>query len=110
MKRAWKIGEKQNAQISETNMDYKNKLVLAPMVRVGTLSFRMLAAEYGEEIIDHKLVKCQRRINVASGTTEFVEKGTENVVFSTCEEERNRVVFQLGTSDAIRALKASEIV
>ncbi|KFK22446.1 hypothetical protein AALP_AAs41087U000100, partial [Arabis alpina] len=97
-------------------MDYENKLVLAPMVRVGTLSFRMLAAEYGaditygEEIIDHKLVKCQRRINVASGTTEFVEKGTENVVFSTCEEERNRVVFQLGTSDAIRALKASEIV
>ncbi|KFK22445.1 hypothetical protein AALP_AAs41087U000100, partial [Arabis alpina] len=50
-------------------MDYENKLVLAPMVRVGTLSFRMLAAEYGaditygEEIIDHKLVKCQRRIN-----------------------------------------------
>ncbi|KFK22174.1 hypothetical protein AALP_AAs53183U000100, partial [Arabis alpina] len=31
-------------------MDYKNKLVLAPMVRVGTLSFRMLAAEYGADI------------------------------------------------------------
>ncbi|XP_009149715.2 tRNA-dihydrouridine(20) synthase [NAD(P)+]-like isoform X1 [Brassica rapa] len=97
-------------------MDYRNKLVLAPMVRVGTLSFRMLAAEYGaditygEEIIDHKLVKCQRRINVASGTTEFVEKGTENVVFSTCDEERERVVFQMGTSDAVRALKAAEIV
>ncbi|KAH0922151.1 hypothetical protein HID58_022169 [Brassica napus] len=97
-------------------MEYRNKLVLAPMVRVGTLSFRMLAAEYGaditygEEIIDHKLVKCQRRINVAYGTTEFVEKGTENVVFSTCDEERERVVFQMGTSDAVRALKAAEIV
>ncbi|CAH8384267.1 unnamed protein product [Eruca vesicaria subsp. sativa] len=97
-------------------MDYQNKLVLAPMVRVGTLSFRMLAAEYGaditygEEIIDHKLVKCQRRINIAYGTTEFVEKGTENVVFSTCNEERERVVFQMGTSDAVRALKAAEIV
>ncbi|EFH40210.1 hypothetical protein ARALYDRAFT_917859 [Arabidopsis lyrata subsp. lyrata] len=97
-------------------MDYQNKLVLAPMVRVGTLSFRMLAAEYGaditygEEIIDHKLVKCERRINVAYGTTEFVEKGTDNVVFSTCKEERNRVVFQMGTSDAVRALKAAEIV
>ncbi|CAL9247016.1 unnamed protein product [Arabidopsis halleri] len=99
-----------------TKMDYQNKLVLAPMVRVGTLSFRMLAAEYGaditygEEIIDHKLVKCERRINVSSGTTEFVEKGTDNVVFSTCDEERNRVVFQMGTSDAVRALKAAEIV
>jgi tRNA-dihydrouridine synthase len=54
----------------KTKMDYQNKLVLAPMVRVGTLSFRMLAAEYGaditygEEIIDHKLVKCERRLNV----------------------------------------------
>ncbi|ESQ45575.1 hypothetical protein EUTSA_v10010537mg [Eutrema salsugineum] len=97
-------------------MDYQNKLVLAPMVRVGTLSFRMLAAEYGaditygEEIIDHKLVKCERRSNVAAGTTEFVEKGTDNVVFSTCDEERNRVVFQMGTSNAVRALKAAEIV
>ncbi|XP_006292362.2 tRNA-dihydrouridine(20) synthase [NAD(P)+]-like [Capsella rubella] len=100
----------------KTEMDYQNKLVLAPMVRVGTLSFRMLAAEYGaditygEEIIDHKFVKCERRINVAYGTTEFVEKGMDNVVFSTCEEERNRVVFQMGTSDAVRALKAAEIV
>jgi tRNA-dihydrouridine synthase 2 len=100
----------------KTKMDYQNKLVLAPMVRVGTLSFRMLAAEYGaditygEEIIDHKLVKCERRLNVASGTSEFVEKGTDNVVFSTCDEEKSRVVFQMGTSDAVRALKASEIV
>ena len=39
-----------------------------------------------------------------------MEKGTENVVFSTCDEERERVVFQMGTSDAVRALKAAEIV
>ncbi|XP_020094830.1 tRNA-dihydrouridine(20) synthase [NAD(P)+]-like isoform X2 [Ananas comosus] len=50
-------------------MDYTNKLVLAPMVRVGTLPLRLLAAEYGaditygEEIIDHKLLKCERRLN-----------------------------------------------
>ncbi|GKU94977.1 hypothetical protein SLEP1_g8396 [Rubroshorea leprosula] len=50
-------------------MDYENKLVLAPMVRVGTLPFRLLAAEYGaditygEEIIDHKMLKCERRVN-----------------------------------------------
>lgn len=47
---------------------------------------------------------------VASGTTEFVEKGSESVVFSTCDAERERVVFQMGTSDAVRALKAAEIV
>ncbi|XP_028783936.1 tRNA-dihydrouridine(20) synthase [NAD(P)+]-like isoform X2 [Neltuma alba] len=97
-------------------MEYENKLVLAPMVRVGTLPFRLLAAQYGaditygEEIIDHKLVKCERRFNEIIGSTDFVEKGTQSVVFSTCNEEKDRVVCQLGTSDAVRALKAAQLV
>ncbi|XP_072956307.1 uncharacterized protein [Typha angustifolia] len=97
-------------------MEYENKLVLAPMVRVGTLPFRLLAAEYGaditygEEIIDHKFLKCERRINGFLGTTDFVERGTDSVVFRTCCEERNRVVFQMGTSDAVRALRAAQLV
>jgi hypothetical protein len=44
------------------------------------------------------------------GTTDFLEKGTDNVVFRTCPQERGRVVFQMGTSNAVRALKAAEIV
>ncbi|GJN26920.1 hypothetical protein PR202_gb14887 [Eleusine coracana subsp. coracana] len=94
-------------------MDYRDKLVLAPM---GTLPFRMLAAEYGaditygEEIIDHKFLKCKRVTNESLGTTDFLEKGTDSVVFRTCPEERGRVVFQMGTSNAVRALKAAEIV
>ncbi|KAI3980290.1 hypothetical protein MKX01_001361 [Papaver californicum] len=97
-------------------MDYENKLILAPMVRVGTLPFRLLSADYGaditygEEIIDHKFVKCVRRINESIGSIDFVDKGTENVVFRTCQEERDRVVFQIGTSDAVRALTAAQIV
>ncbi|XP_009365727.2 tRNA-dihydrouridine(20) synthase [NAD(P)+]-like isoform X5 [Pyrus x bretschneideri] len=97
-------------------MEYRNKLVLAPMVRVGTLPFRLLAAEYGaditygEEIIDHKLVKCERRFNEKLGSVDFVERGTGSVVFRTCDAEKNRVVFQIGTSNAVRALKAAEIV
>ncbi|KAL0377972.1 UNVERIFIED_CONTAM: tRNA-dihydrouridine(20) synthase [NAD(P)+]-like [Sesamum radiatum] len=108
-------------------IDYRNKLVLAPMVRVvsavatclrllGTLPFRLLAAEYGaditygEEIIDHKLLKCERRINDVLGTIDVVEKGTDTVVFRTCSEEKNQVVFQMGTSDAVRALRAAQNV
>ncbi|KAK8717393.1 hypothetical protein V6N13_044664 [Hibiscus sabdariffa] len=97
-------------------MEYENKLVLAPMVRVGTLPFRLLAADYGaditysEEIIDHKMVKCERKVNEYIGSTDFVEKGTDNIVFRTCSQERDRVVFQMGTSDAVRALKAAQIV
>ncbi|KAH7848124.1 hypothetical protein Vadar_034056 [Vaccinium darrowii] len=103
-------------RLRKTDMEYKHKLVLAPMVRVGTLPLRLLAADYGaditygEEIIDHKLIKCERRINEVIGTTDIVEKGTENVVFRTCHEESARVVFQMGTSDAVRALAAAQIV
>ncbi|XP_022740792.1 tRNA-dihydrouridine(20) synthase [NAD(P)+]-like isoform X3 [Durio zibethinus] len=77
-------------------MEYENKLVLAPMVRVGTLPFRLLAADYGadityaEEIIDHKMIKCERVVNEYIGSTDFVEKGTDNVVFRTCNQEKNR--------------------
>ncbi|KAL4567752.1 hypothetical protein LXL04_023345 [Taraxacum kok-saghyz] len=44
------------------------------------------------------------------GTTDIMEKGTDIVVFRTCEQERNQVGFQMGTSDAVRALKAAELV
>lgn len=100
----------------EGDIDYREKLVLAPMVRVGTLPFRLMAADYGaditygEEIIDHKIIKCERRTNEIIGSIDVVEKGTENVVFRTCQEERNRVVFQMGTSDPVRALAAAQIV
>ncbi|XP_078444482.1 aldolase-type TIM barrel family protein isoform X3 [Wolffia australiana] len=97
-------------------VDYRNKHILAPMVRVGTLPFRLLAADYGaditygEEIIDHKMLKCVRRENDLLGTTDFVEKGTNDVVFRTCPEEKSRVVFQMGTSNAVRALTVAQML
>lgn len=44
------------------------------------------------------------------GTVDFVEKGTNDVVFRTCDEEKERVVFQIGTSDALRALGVAQLV
>ncbi len=47
-------------------VDYTNKIILAPMVRVGVLPIRMLAREYGadlvytEELIDKKLLSTTR--------------------------------------------------
>lgn len=32
-------------------MDYSNKLILAPMVRIGTLPTRLLALKYGADIV-----------------------------------------------------------
>ena len=52
------------------NLFSENKIKLkSEDILQGTLPFRLLAAEYGaditygEEIIDHKLLKCERRIN-----------------------------------------------
>lgn len=50
-------------------LSYKNKIILAPMVRVGTLPMRLLALEFGadivytEELIDWKLLRSFRRVN-----------------------------------------------
>lgn len=55
-------------------LDYRNKIILAPMVRVGTLPMRLLALRYGadivytEELIDWKLQKTTRRINCKRNT------------------------------------------
>lgn len=53
----------------QTEIDYTNKNILAPMVRCGTLAFRLLALEYGadivysEEIIDYKMINTKRIVN-----------------------------------------------
>lgn len=53
----------------EKRLDYSKKIVLAPMVRVGTLPMRLLALRHGadivysEEIIDWKLLKTYREVN-----------------------------------------------
>lgn len=50
-------------------LEYANKIILAPMVRVGTLPMRLLALNYGadivytEELIDWKLLKTTRQEN-----------------------------------------------
>lgn len=52
-----------------TRLTYDNKIILAPMVRVGTLPMRLLALDYGadivysEELIDWKFLRSVRRVN-----------------------------------------------
>lgn len=50
-------------------LSYSDKVILAPMVRIGTLPTRLLALEYGadivytEELIDWKLLRSVRKEN-----------------------------------------------
>ncbi|XP_051548360.1 tRNA-dihydrouridine(20) synthase [NAD(P)+]-like isoform X2 [Myxocyprinus asiaticus] len=94
---------------------FHNKTVLAPMVRVGTLPMRLLALDYGadivycEELIDIKMAQCERVVNDVLETVDFIAPD-ERVMFRTCSKEREHVVFQMGTADPERALVVAKLV
>ncbi|XP_068459954.1 tRNA-dihydrouridine(20) synthase [NAD(P)+]-like [Clinocottus analis] len=96
-------------------LSFRNITALAPMVRVGTLPMRLLALDYGadlvycEELIDIKMAQCQRVVNEVLDTVDFVAPD-ERVMFRTCEREKNRVVFQMGTANPDRALLVARLV
>lgn len=60
---------------------------------------------YSEEIIDWRLLRTKRMVNDKLGIVEYIDESDGTTVFSTCQEERNKVILQLGTSDPDRALK-----
>uniref|UniRef100_A0A8W7PQZ0 DRBM domain-containing protein n=1 Tax=Anopheles coluzzii TaxID=1518534 RepID=A0A8W7PQZ0_ANOCL len=100
----------------KSDIDYRNKLVLAPMVRVGTLPMRLLALEYGadlvytEEIIDWKLLRAERHTNEVLGTIDYIDTTDGTVVFRTCPDERGKVVLQIGTASAERAVAVGQMM
>ena len=84
------------------------------MVRVNSLPFRTLCAEYGcemlysEEIVARCLVESRRSENAALGTIDFTspdDRGGGRVTFRTRPGEK--VVLQLGTACAVEALQAA---
>jgi tRNA-dihydrouridine synthase 2 len=94
---------------------------LAPMVRVNTLPMRLLALEYGadlvysEEIVAHKLISCAREKNPELGTIDWRKPPAQGhsrgqVVLRTANSERSRLVVQLGAADATSALAAAQHV
>lgn len=52
-----------------SRLSYADKIILAPMVRMGTLPLRLLALRYGadivysEEIVDKKMLRTKRVVN-----------------------------------------------
>lgn len=63
---------------NKSNFSILNKLILAPMVRIGTTPFRLLAMKHGadliftEEIIAKKLIYCEKVYNKTLGTNDYV--------------------------------------
>eukprot|EP00045_Choanoeca_perplexa_P014795 m.176354 g.176354 ORF g.176354 m.176354 type:complete len:484 (-) comp16798_c0_seq6:861-2312(-) len=97
-------------------LSYSNKVMLAPMVRGGTLPTRLLALKYGaqvvygEELIDFRMLECERVVNPVLDTIDFISKADHSVAFRTCAAEKDAVVFQMGTSDPERAVRVAKLV
>ena len=79
---------------------FKDKLIMAPMVRSGTLPLRLTALDYGcdtvysEEIIDRRIIKCKRVVNDVLGTIDFVEQGAQEKL----EKDRGESLLVRGES------------
>lgn len=95
-------------------ISYEGKLVLAPMVRVGTLPMRLLALDYGAdlvwspELVDKAILGTTRQMNRRLGTIDYVRERT--LVFRTHPRERSQLILQLGSADPQLALAAARLV
>lgn len=113
--------------IPPKGVDYRGKVVLAPMVRSGELPSRLLALKYGADLvwgpetIDRSLIGANRRINPRNGTIEFtrmpsnggrVDKASKESVIYRIDpvREKGRLIFQMGTANPDLAVQAAKVV
>ncbi|ROW11364.1 hypothetical protein VMCG_01068 [Cytospora schulzeri] len=114
--------------IPPRGVDYRGKLVLAPMVRSGELPSRLLALHYGADLVwgpetvDRSMIGTTRRFNPSSKTIDFVrvpsqgqkpppQNVKESVIYRVHPEREGRQhIFQIGTSDPDRAVSAARLV
>ncbi|WFD27717.1 tRNA-dihydrouridine(20) synthase [NAD(P)(+)] [Malassezia nana] len=93
---------------------FDSGLFLAPMVRIGSLPSRLLALEYGAdlvwspEIVDRAIMGTTRRVNAVTGLVEYI-KG-DKPIFSCHPIERPYLIYQVGSSTPEHAAEAVRIV
>jgi tRNA-dihydrouridine synthase 2 len=114
--------------IPRNGVDYRGKVVLAPMVRSGELPSRLLALRYGADLVwgpetvDRSMIGTTRKINPVTSTVDFTrfssnggrgpgENQRESVIYRLHpERERGRLVFQIGTASPDLAVQAARLV
>ncbi len=104
------------AEKKHNKISYEGKMILAPMVKIGTLPHRLLSLKFGadlvytEEIIDFRLLRSRRVENAALDTVDYVDRDDGSVVLRISPRERGRLVLQVGTADAGRAAAVGRMV
>ncbi|KAJ6784370.1 hypothetical protein PWT90_05894 [Aphanocladium album] len=114
--------------IPAKGVDYRGKVVLAPMVRSGELPSRLLALKYGADLvwgpetIDRAIIGTTRTVNKQTGCIEWCRiqshgqkepppDAKTSVIYAVHPvKEANKLVFQMGTADPERAVEAARLV
>lgn len=95
---------------------YSPGLYLAPMVRIGTLTTRLLALEYGAtlvwgpEIVDKAIIGSERMVDERTGTIQYTKNNGTTSIWQTHPREKSRLIYQIGSADKELALKAAQTV
>ncbi|MCJ1252658.1 hypothetical protein MMC24_000464 [Lignoscripta atroalba] len=114
--------------IPRNGVDYRGKVVLAPMVRSGELPSRLLALKYGADLVwgpetvDKAMIGTTRKVNPITSTidfTRFPSNGSkippsqqkESLIYRLHPvREHGRLIFQIGTSSPTLAVEAAKLV
>ena len=116
--------------IPKNGVDYRGKIVLAPMVRSGECPSRLLALKYGADLVwgpetvDKALIGTIRRENTVTKTVDFTRlssNGAKNSAIDSVqresviyrlhpEREGRKLIYQIGTSNAETAVQAAKLI
>ena len=113
--------------IPKNGVDYRGKVVLAPMVRSGELPSRLLALDYGADLVwgpetvDRSMIGTTRRINPRTSCIEWSRVSSnggrqspndrESILYRIDpSREKGKLIFQIGTAKAETAVEAAKLV
>ncbi|TLD27091.1 hypothetical protein PspLS_04888 [Pyricularia sp. CBS 133598] len=114
--------------IPRRGVDYRGKVVLAPMVRSSEMPSRLMALHYGADLVwgpetvDYSMIGTTRRLNPETKVLQWTRQqnngqkqappdAKENAMFTMHPElEGKRLIFQLGSGDPQRAVAAASLV
>lgn len=116
--------------IPKNGVDYRGTVVLAPMVRSGELPSRLLALQYGADLvwgpetIDRAIIGTTRRLNPHTSTLEWSRLPTSKLKHPTLdpeqresvlyrihpELEKGKLIYQMGTANPELAVQAAKVV
>ena len=122
------ISTPKRVPIPKNGVDYRGKIVLAPMVRSGELPSRLLALRYGADLawgpetVDKSMIGTTKSINPITSTIDFTRFPSNSSRTQPVEQkesliyrihptrEHKKLIFQIGTSSPTLAVEAAKLV